>query len=186
MQVTVSLLAAIAGLSTALPEGVVIPAGSILNGPAWVDQTYGSGLGAGGNVCGDTRDVVNRADEDAAPLAPDCMEVLNKVKDEPKLVFHAERDEWDEKTQAVGFYPLITVGTCSFTIRPTEWDPARYNYFVGYQDVADILHDLINKFQIKKGDNYRFGASGIMPCTDRIKQQRDYTLEFKVWNPTKG
>lgn len=155
---------------------------SILNGPAWVDQTYGSKKNADvGNLCGDIRDQENHSGDGDAAKAADCLAMLDKVSAGRNKAFYSLDSNWPQRDDIKnGFAPLMTVGTCTLSIRPTKFQEVSYAYFVGYSDVADILHSLINQYQ-KDG---KFGASGYMPCTDKyLKNQGDYEVEFRFWTP---
>lgn len=172
--------ALLGGFAAAVPDGSRVRRDASLNSKAWVDQTYGKAQG--GNVCGETTGLVNLSANRQASQAADCMALLAAVQQSPELVLIAANAHWSAAT-ADGYYPLMTRGTCTLGVRPAAFAPTYYAYFVGYQDVADILHSLVSQYQQKIGDAYRFGARGAMPCKDKIKNQPDYTMEFLFYNP---
>ncbi|KAI4595234.1 hypothetical protein KJ359_007210 [Pestalotiopsis sp. 9143b] len=176
--------ASLLAVSATLAAGAAVAdrATSILNGPAYVDQTYGSSVRADfGNLCGDIHDQENHSGDGDAAEAADCLSMLDKVAAAPRKAFYSLDSNWPQRDDIKnGFAPLMTVGTCTLSIRPTKFQEVSYAYFVGYSDVADILHSLINQYQ-KDG---KFGASGYMPCDDKlVKHQGDYEVEFRFWDP---
>jgi hypothetical protein len=96
-------------------------------------------------VCGDTVGLVNLSADKAAARAADFMAMLNAVGGPAaQNVFIAENAHWTAAT-VEGYFPVMTRGTCTLGVRPAHYVAARYAYFVGYQDVADVLHSLINQ-----------------------------------------
>ncbi|ETS73829.1 hypothetical protein PFICI_14775 [Pestalotiopsis fici W106-1] len=178
------MTASLVALAAKLAAGAVadvLPRDSILNQIAWVDQLYTFNNHAKGNLCGDTHDLENHSGDKDAALSVDCLAMLNKINDVKDKAYYSLDSNWPQRADIkTGFAPLITVETCTFSIRPTSFNAVSYAYFVGAQDMSDILHTLINQYQ--QADHFK--ANGYMPCTDKyIKMQGDYELEFKIWNP---
>jgi hypothetical protein len=176
--------ASMVALAAKLAAGAVadvLPRDSILNQQAWVDQLETSNNHVQGDLCGDMHDVENHSGDKDAALSADCLKVLDRINGVKDKAYFSLVSNWPQRADIkTGFAPLITVDTCTFSIRPTQFREVSYAYYVGAQDMADILHAMINQYQ--QGD--RFKVNAYMPCTDKlIKQQGDYELEFKIWNP---
>lgn len=171
------------GLALIAFFGLTTVAVSPLNGVAWQPQMVDANKGGPQDLCGDVSNPHGESDAKDAALAGDCMSLLNQVYQDTRLTFFADRSNWTPDTVMTGLMPVMTNGTCTLGIRPTVYDETRFVYYVGYQDVADLLHTFINELQVKIGDDWRFGMSGTMNCNDNIKHQGSYDIFFRFYNP---
>ncbi|KAF7541454.1 hypothetical protein G7054_g518 [Neopestalotiopsis clavispora] len=179
--------ASLVALAAKLAAGAVVdlvPRDGILNTFASVAQLTGQNNKVHGNLCGDTDNLENHSGDTDAALSADCLKMLDTLSNGDGVkegAFISLVSNWPERADIkTGFAPLMTNDTCTFSIRPQEYRQVSYAYYVGAQDMADILHAMINQYQ--QGD--RFKVNAYMKCTDKyLKSQGDYDLEFKIWNP---
>ncbi|KAF9037503.1 putative necrosis-inducing factor-domain-containing protein [Panaeolus papilionaceus] len=82
-----------------------------------------------------------------APLVSDCQTLANNIRGD---------GDWTQTT-ASGQRQIASFGTCHFGVEGNNSDGF---YRVGNEDVMDLIHDSISKFQ----KNGRVAARGTMPC----------------------
>jgi Pathogen effector len=100
------------------------------------------------NDCGDST-FVNKS-SDGSPLVSDCLVIASNI---------AGGGTWTTSSNQDTARKLVSYGTCAFDVIcqrgfPDEW------YKVGNQDIIDLIHDSINRFQW----NGLVGAQGDMNC----------------------
>ncbi|KAF9037505.1 Ecp2 effector protein, partial [Panaeolus papilionaceus] len=85
----------------------------------------------------------------SAPLVSDCQTLANNIRGD---------GDWTQSTVS-GQRQIASFGSCHFGVEGAD-GVTLASYRVGNEDVMDIIHDSITKFQ-RDG---RVAAKGVMPC----------------------
>lgn len=94
----------------------------------------------------------------SSPLVSDCQAIAAYHKEATHMGYYTVRDFSDPAT----FQGLYYSGTCYFGIRPKTPEDAKAipYWYIGSQDITDLIHDSIARF----GKDGKVSAEGDMSC----------------------
>lgn len=111
----------------------------------------------GPDHCGEST-FVNQG-SDASPPVEDCKQIIKNIAGD------ADAD-WD--VDLVTQHQLVEAGDCRFGVEATDNPDGNVQFFVGAQDIIDIINTSIEKF----GGSGRVGAKGNMDCKGNVQVEQ--------------
>lgn len=121
-------------------------------------QNYPCIIQEGTDRCSDST-FVDRTTE-ASPTVEDCIKLMKE--------YRGEYHNWEIENVIGEQHQLIQNGTCKFGIESLDAGNGNAGYYIGSQDIVDIINDSIDKF----GDSGKVGSKGRMTCDGMVKGQR--------------
>ncbi len=100
---------------------------------------------------------------DASPSVADCLQVIKKI----------QGDSISDFTVGISEHRELGSDTCKFTVHSIRGADGNVTFYVGLQDIIDIIRDAISKF----GGGGRIGAKGIVDCAGDV---HDTTMEWEI------
>ncbi|KAK6086696.1 hypothetical protein SCUP515_00262 [Seiridium cupressi] len=168
-----SVLLALTGLLPTVFGTLDVSTGDGVAGISKYNQKY-----SWTNLCGDAEAWRNET-TNLSPLRADCQEIWQIMADSPSWVMFANIGEWKDKNSH-GLFPLVTVRTCTFAIRPWGWwEPTTARMYVGSSDLNDLFHNAPND----QGSKDRVGTSGTMKCKEPKSGEPERDIFFRIYNP---